>query len=191
MDALEEIDHFHTFAYERPSFGAWPGVELRAIIDAPAAPTRVAEGWPACLACEVEITVGPDLRSKFRGLCDGCYETATLPERVWYRRQVERWRKWSATRFHAELFNTGPDPWQVTLYALNKAMVGFGTAPGCEGTSRAGLDEMLGHSVEELVQMTRGNKALPSAARAKLVAHGRAWFEAWRDGAERDREETC
>ncbi len=189
MNALEDLDHFLTFALA-PSCGVWPGVELRPVVQAPP-PTRVPDGWPECLACDVAISVGPDPRGKFSGLCDACHERATLPERVWYRRQVERWRKWSATRFHSELFTSGPDPWQVTLYALNKAMVGFGTAPGCEGTSRAGLDELLGHSVEELVKMTRGG-GLPAVAKAKLVAHGRSWFEAWRDSAERtDAEGAC
>lgn len=188
MDLLDEIDTFFVLALAVPAhlcFYGRNGVVTHVateIVGTPtAAPTRSSETWGECLRCGALVDVGAEVRGRFRGICDGCYPETPPAERAWYRRQIERWRKWSATRFHAEVFKRGPCPWQITLYSLNKLMLGFGTAPGSEGTERAGLDEHLGVDADEIMAMCRGSVDVTPAVKAGLVEHGARLFALWKD----------
>lgn len=184
MDLLDEIETFFALALvppERLCFYGHGSVVTHVTAEVSPAPTRSSEAWGECLRCGVAIDVGDGVRGRFRGICDACYPQASPLERAWYRKQVERWRKWSATRFHAEVFKRGPCPWQITLYSLNKLMLGFGTAPGSEGTDRAGLDEHLGVDEDELMRMCRGILPVTEPVKLGLVAHGARLFALWKD----------
>ncbi len=188
MDAFGEVEDIFATALGHAPFHAALGPVVRHWSPAPPrCSARVSEGWPECLSCGL-VWASSFQRGRHRGLCEGCYVQATPTERRWYRWMVERWRKWSLRRFNARVFRHGPDPWQVTLYTLGKAMLGFATAPGHEGTARAGLDEQLGVPAQELRAICRGDQALSADARRLLVARGEALFQLWKDDDRDDGE---
>jgi hypothetical protein len=145
---------------------------------------RVSAWWPECLECGAEVTRG---RGQFRGLCLPCHADAQPVARRWFASLIERWRKWSKRRFNAEAFGDGdPDPWQVTLYALHKSMLGFDTPEGQQGTPRAGLAERLGVSVSHLESALRGSESLDEDAKRALVREGAAIMAFWKDDDDDD-----
>jgi hypothetical protein len=137
--------------------------------------SRVKCGWGWCLRCGALLPDGSQAR--YSGLCAACHHEVDAQSRGWYWSMVERWRNLNRKRL--KMFERGPDPWQVTLYALGRLMLGFGTAPGMEGTERAGLDEVLGETVATLQAAMRGRIPLSQQARDRLVLHGPRLVRMW------------
>lgn len=162
---------------------------------APAIPTRpskrvsslrVSEGWERCLRCDSTAQY-----SRFGGLCKACRAAVSPTDREWFRGMVDRWRKWSVTRYReSDLFIASPDPWQVTLYGLGRLMLGFETTLGMEGGPRAGLDEILGVPAREIYRACRGTAPLSAEAKAKLVEVGPKLTRLWSEGEEEEAEEV-
>ncbi len=184
MSLLEDLDNFLGLAFAPVGYVSRPvvAVSMPAVAPREGPPQRksgrVVACWPTCLACDVgKVEAGT--RGQYSGLCDACYVVTSKQSRIWYRKLVERWRKWSATRAHREAFDNEPTPWQLILFSFGTVMVGFETAPGTTA-ERVCLDKLVDMSASELMEVCRGRAPLPQLARDKLAQSGVAWLKFWR-----------